>query len=77
MKDGSWMVSLIITNPFQKLKLYNLFLSLIMMYIILLVTIFHVNDLNGNKLIDESVIDYMEQVNIINFLIFVFLYRIN
>ena len=48
-----------------------------MMYIILLATVFHVTDLNGNKLTDESVIDYMEQVNIINFLIFVFLYRIN
>lgn len=44
-------------------------LSLIMTFMCLtfLCTVFHVTDLNGNKLTDESVIKYIEQVNWLTF----------
>lgn len=60
MEDGSWMVRRIGTTYFDCCPLLlNVFLMVVCLDYI---AVFHVTDQNGEKLTDESVIRYLEQV---------------
>lgn len=64
MDGGSWMV---ISFSFLLFLFYSFFGSNIYKVFFVVYVVFHVTDLNGNKLTDERVIRHIEQVNMIYF----------
>lgn len=60
MEDGSWMVRL--RTFFPSSFVVSLFECFLMAVFFLISSVFHVTDQNGEKLTDESVISYIEQV---------------
>ena len=59
MEDGTWMV----ITKFNNIRIYNNFYFILTLFSFFLITaVFHVTDINGNKLNDQSVLKYIEQV---------------
>lgn len=78
MVGGLWTVSAIFNAPdiilaflLSYLNSFGCFDLIVPFHFVFYFAVFHVTDLNGNKLTDESVINYIEQVNKSFFLSFI------